>query len=274
VIEQRFTDGKKERFLKAWNIVKINREGHAQNRIFLLSDRRFHTLKYSKKNKNFPEKRMKSYNISDVEFMDVARYKASKTDVKLIQPYGIAFYLKNSSNNVSEEDDDQPNQKTKSTDSPKESQTVRGRTRGRTVMDNKATRRTTSFDISSFEKKEENVQDAKPELSTPSKKPNWAVKKAKKVLKKLQKTSSTAEMDLDGQVRPLVKKYVSHVFGPPETIHQSSDQKDYLDEIAWCMFAVMGAQRRAHPLKPFYAYPIKKPKMLSLRTLKNVVAMM
>jgi hypothetical protein len=116
--------------------------------------------------------------------------------------------------------------------------------------------------------------DEEPTVTSSPKKPNWVTKKAKKVLKKLQKTPSSGGLtDSDGQVRPLVKNYVSHVFGAPETIHQSSDQKDYFDEIAWCLYAVMSAQRKAHPLKPFTSYPIKKPKMLSFRTLKNVTAM-
>jgi SepF-like predicted cell division protein (DUF552 family) len=302
IIEQRYAgDIKRERFIKAWIIIKINREGNHQERIFLLSDQRFHTLKYSKKNKNFPEKRIKSYNISDVHFMDVARYKATRTD-KSVQPYGIAIYLRNGAKNVSEELEQENlilNDTSELQISPDEHESGSSRPRSRRMMkidpstldQREPPRRSQStYEVKTFPseiaarlepssvRRSDSADTpltssvlASPTKEQPNKKPNWAVKKAKKVLKKFQKASNTESLEKDDQVRPLVKNYVSHVFGAPLGLFQSNDQKDYFDEIAWSIFAVMCANRGSHPLKPFYGYPITKPRMLSLDALLHVV---
>ncbi|KAL0476989.1 PDE4A [Acrasis kona] len=102
------------------------------------------------------------------------------------------------------------------------------------------------------------------------KKDKWVVKKAKNVLNKIGKEKRTNSINND-QPRPNSKDYKPLVFGAPTTVCRSDEQKEYLEEIAWCLFATISAHRAAHPLRVFYKYRIKAPKMLSLKTLRTVV---
>jgi len=220
-----------EKIIKAWNITKINRKSLKQERVFVLTDSKFYTMKYSTNKTELDEKHIKMYPLSAVVMMDVARFLPNKDKKK--KPYGLAIYMEedkvSSGSKVDDEDgDNSPNQ----------------------LEDGKKKKKNLSQKVLGKLRKEKTITDNYDEDGQGSGSDS------------LRRGTTVEGITLEEkhQIRPDTSNLVAQYFMSCSTVHQSEDQRDFLMEIAWCLFCCCSAMKGDRQLVPFTQQQIKRPK--------------
>ncbi|KAL9649658.1 hypothetical protein ABK040_003335 [Willaertia magna] len=216
---------KGEKIIKSWIITKLNRKSCKQERVFILTDRKFYTIKIN--GDKIDEKHLKSYPLDAVIMLDCARFLPNRDKKK--KPYGLAIYM--SSDKVSSgtpvtptfEDEEETDNKDKKV-KKKLTQKVMGKLK---------------------KQKSLNTKDSDDE-------------EEEKIKKAIDLDDITPEEK--NQQRPDTSNLVAQYFMACTTVHQSDDQREFLLEVAWVLFAVISCLKGQKQLVPFTQHPIKRPK--------------
>ena len=221
-----------EKIVKAWMITKINRKSLKQERVFVLTDSKFYTMKFSK---DIDEKHIKMYPLSAVAMMDCARFIPNKDKKK--KPYGLAVYMdeeKVSSGSKVNGDEAETHTYLSHDDKKKKknlSQKVMGKLRKEKTLQ-------TNYDDSFDDDGDSSSMDAS------------------------RRGTIVEEISLEekSQLRPDTSNLVAQYFMSCNTVHQSEDQREFLMEISWAIFACCSALKGEQQLVPFTQHQIKRPK--------------
>lgn len=81
-----------EKFIKAYKVIKINKDGLKQERFLLLTDKSYYTVKYDYTKKDHDKKHSKRYHLRDLFVIDVGHFE--KTDDKFF----LNLYMKQKMN--------------------------------------------------------------------------------------------------------------------------------------------------------------------------------
>lgn len=233
-----------EKIIKVWMVTKINRKSLKQERVFVLTDSKFYTMKFSK---DIDEKHIKMYPLHAVVMMDCARFMPNKDKKK--KPYGLAIYMDEEKvSSGSKVVNDQDHHDDSNDNGTMDSSEGGGAS---SSMEEKKKKKNLSQKVLGKLRKEKTLQtnDAFDDDSDHSS-------------DSLRRGTIVEEVSIEekSQTRPDASHLVVQYFMSCSTVHQSEDQRDFLMEIAWTLFAACSALKGERQLVPFTQHQIKQPK--------------
>ncbi|KAG2383041.1 hypothetical protein C9374_005008 [Naegleria lovaniensis] len=237
-----------EKIIKAWMITKINRKSLKQERVFVLTDSKFYTMKFSK---DIDEKHIKMYPLHAVAMMDCARFMPNKDKKK--KPYGLAIYMDeekvSSGSKVAADDDEQGGSHSHHTTNGVNGGDSDG---SALTMEDKKKKKNLSQKVLGKLRKEKTLQTNDTFLDDDSDNSSDSLRRGTIV--------EEVSIEEKSQTRPETNNLVAQYFMSCSTVHQSEDQRDFLMEIAWTLFAACSALKGERQLVPFTQQQIKRPK--------------
>ena len=260
-----------ELFLKGWRIVKLNKDGMAQERILLLTNSSYYTVSFDPKAKKIDFKHTKHHNLEDYFLCDVgklvkSRHDTTNSSVHLHEDGKNKYAL----NLVTNEKPHTSKALTKIEEEAEELEKMKRISLTASLASARSSSSSNLFSSSDGKSSNSGGDDTEEDLSSQAEEDD-VVTETFKNESALMKGISLEEELIDIPERPSTTGKYSSIFTCPESVPRNK-QKYYLQEIAWCFRAAASAARRAE-CHDVYERDIVKPIEGKLARFYNITGM-